>query len=1815
MSFLARPRQILIGLVCLLLICAAPIAHASNPLQFNGLTRTISLGSISLIQPYGIAVDPSGNLYIADQGNNRVVEVNPQGVASVLTINGLNTPLSTPRAVAIDGSGNLYIADSGNNRVVEVTPAGYYYGLNMGALSLNNPLAVAVDNSGNLFIADTGNNRIVEVPPSGGAATVLSITGLSSPSTLSFPDGLAVDTSGNLYIADFNNNRIVKVAAGGTTGTVLVSGSSYSYQPVGVAVDAIGNVYFSGVSDGGYISQVDTSGNPGIMNFSPTSPTGSTPKGIAVDVFGAVYVTDSFNSRILVVNPQMNPNITSGSSGYSANKTAVGFGHIQLGAATGTSLPLVFHISSTPMHSVKVLTQGTQSLDFTATGACPIDTVNSYCTVTVQFLPLGPGLRTGSVVLYDGSQNVMMSIPLYGFSDAPVAALAPNTATVINTGTLTTTQPFQIALDGAGNKYIGSLFGATYNASNVIYVPAGGGSASNVNAGSPGGSTLHGVSGIALDGAGNLFIADYYNSRIVVMTPGGVSSVLTINGAAVSLPMELAFDGAGNLYVSNYRASNVVVVSGLTVVGSTSSGYGRVLGTGSYTFSNFTFTGVAVGPNGTVYITSGTSNGGHVIQVTAAGAASQLTPTGITLIKPSGATVDGMGNLYVADQGNGNIVEITTAGVASVVSINNLPSPLNLGNPFGVTADSLGNLYLPDYGNARSVYVSVQGGALSFADTNAGSTSSDSPQTATVTNLGNQALTLSASPNYPADYVVNGGDTNPCTSATSLTAGTVCDVSVKFTPQSVGFLSETITVTDNALNGTSSKQNVAVTGTGLQPGDTTSTTVASNPTALSTGQPATITATIADTQSGHTSTVPTGTVTFTDTVGSTIISLNSGNPVTLSGGVATLSGVVLAGLGTHTIQANYAGVTGSFLTSNGSTPVVLTQATITAAAGPTIQPVAVGSTSPVLSATFQITGGNNVGSFTVLDTGISSQEFNSAAGSTCTTGLYLTNTTCTVNFTFSPAYPGARNGAIQVLDPSNNILSTVYISGTGTGPQAVVGFNGTGTVVAKFGQKVGNTQIQSFSGSLVDAVGNIYATDPNSISLFKFTRTGSGAYSGAVFTLSGVPISTSGGALRFLAIDGAGILYTDNVNSVVRIVNGVVSTVSLGSFTLSTIRGVNVDANGNLYISDSGFKRILVVPPNGGTPYIQPNLPSGDSPFAAMADANGTVYYSEFNSHSIKSITKSGTVSTLYTMPVNANIFALNFDANGNLLYGDGYNGGLHNISTSTGQSIFLPAADPCGVNAFQQAGNGDYIDSSIACGQVLVFQGNPATSTSLSFATTKTGSTSTDSPKTVKVYNVGNAALSISVPITGTNPALTSTSFTNSSTNACPQVGTSGPAGSLAAGSSCLLNISFVPVAVGSNTGSLVMTNNSLNAVGSTQTITLSGTGLPSVTGLAFATPPSTPINVGGNAGSAVTVNEINSSSAIVTTATDTITLTVIGPSSYTATYTARAVAGVATFNLAGVALATPGTYTYTATEATFSATAQETVTKITPGITLTSNSNPVLVQNSITLTATVSSSISTPTGTVSFVDGATPIGTGTVNSSGVATYSTAALAVGTHTITAVYSGDTNFLTITSGALTQGVQDFNLVISASSGTTGATSVTALPGGVAVFTFTLSPVGTTTFPTTVTLSASGLPAGATYTFSPATLAAGTGSTTVTLTIQLAQVSAVHMQPFMRHSAQHEVLAQNKPASKLPYLALAVLLLPFAGRMRRTGKKLSRLLPLLLLLIAGLAATAGLSGCTGLNSGYFGQAPMTYTITVTGTSGTLVHSTSVTLTVQ
>jgi sugar lactone lactonase YvrE len=286
--------------------------------------------------------------------------------------------------------------------------------------------------------------------------------------------------------------------------------------------------------------------------------------------------------------------------------------------------------------------------------------------------------------------------------------------------------------------------------------------------------------------------------------------------------------------------------------------------------------------------------------------------------------------------------------------------------------------------------------------------------------------------------------------------------------------------------------------------------------------------------------------------------------------------------------------------------------------------------------------------------------------------------------------------------------------------------------------------------------------------------------------------------------------------------------------------------------------------------------------------------------------------------------------------------------------------------------------------------------------------------------------------------------------------------------------------------------------------------------------------------------------------------------------------------------------------------------VNKAAPIVALQSSANPALFQSSITLTATVSFGGGVPTGTVTFLDGTTSLGAGTITA-GVATLTTSTLAVGSHSITAVYSGDVNFVTLTSSVLTESVDDFSLSIASGN----ATSLTVLPGGTGVFTLTMSPAGAATFPTAVTLSLSGLPTGATYTFSPATLPAGSGTTTVTLTIQVPLTSAMAVPVHIRGNGQELVASRGSSSSgrRLAPFALALLLLPFAGRMRRAGKKLGRAISILLLVVAAMTATIGLSGCGASGSGFFAQAPKTYTLTVTGTSGTLSRTTSLTLTVE
>jgi hypothetical protein len=282
---------------------------------------------------------------------------------------------------------------------------------------------------------------------------------------------------------------------------------------------------------------------------------------------------------------------------------------------------------------------------------------------------------------------------------------------------------------------------------------------------------------------------------------------------------------------------------------------------------------------------------------------------------------------------------------------------------------------------------------------------------------------------------------------------------------------------------------------------------------------------------------------------------------------------------------------------------------------------------------------------------------------------------------------------------------------------------------------------------------------------------------------------------------------------------------------------------------------------------------------------------------------------------------------------------------------------------------------------------------------------------------------------------------------------------------------------------------------------------------------------------------------------------------------------------------------------------------------IAVASSASTVLAQNAVTLTATVSSPAGIPTGTVNFLDGTTPLGPGTL-SGGVVTLTTTSLAVGTHSISAVYSGGTNFVAATSAALTQCVMDFSLSVSGLSA--GGTSQTVTAGGSAVYSLAIAPSSGTSFPVAVTLTVSGLPATATVSVTPAawalssnnpwtwTLPANTPPTSSSqLTIQMSQSLA---------QTQQNGAAGGNLASRLAPFSLALLILPFAGRVRRAAKRLRRAAFMLLLLVAGMTAMAGLSGC-GSPSIFFTQQPQSYPVTVTVSAGTLSHSMPVTLVVE
>jgi hypothetical protein len=290
---------------------------------------------------------------------------------------------------------------------------------------------------------------------------------------------------------------------------------------------------------------------------------------------------------------------------------------------------------------------------------------------------------------------------------------------------------------------------------------------------------------------------------------------------------------------------------------------------------------------------------------------------------------------------------------------------------------------------------------------------------------------------------------------------------------------------------------------------------------------------------------------------------------------------------------------------------------------------------------------------------------------------------------------------------------------------------------------------------------------------------------------------------------------------------------------------------------------------------------------------------------------------------------------------------------------------------------------------------------------------------------------------------------------------------------------------------------------------------------------------------------------------------------------------------------------------------TAQLTITQAGSGTAMQASATAAMVGSTITWTVTSTSATSgMPTGTVSIFDGSTPLGT-TSLSACVASYSNSSLAVGTHSITAVYNGDTNFFGSTSTANSLQIQDFSISSSGPGGSSGSglgTTIIVTPGGSTAVDVAIVPSTGQTFPVSAVLTVTGLPSGATATLN------SSGWTALTSTswqypafATMGQLSIAFQLP--AQLAAHE----DRQHNKLPPVFLGILLLPFACTLRRYARQFASKVVLLLLAIAGITAIAGLSGCASSSNGFLVER--TYNVTITLTAGSVSHSTNVTLKVE
>jgi len=570
-------------------------------------------------QPTGIAVDNASNVYVTDFGSSTVRKVTRAGQVTTLAGSagvtgsanntGTNALFFHPMGLAVDAATNLYVADYGNQLIRKISPAlavttlagsAGVFGATNGtgtAAQFYNPEGVAVDASSNVYVADTGNADIRMIT-SGGVVTTLagaagSLGGTDAVGTNALfyqPTGVAVNGSGILYVSDYFNNTIrqVTISGGavatlaglaGAAGSADGAGSSARFWgPQSLAVKGSGPVYIADTANSairvmtpsGGVTTLAGSPSDGSINGSTSAARFYSPQNMAIDSGSNIYVADTQNSVIRKITPYGVVSVYAGSVGVFGSANGTG-GNALFSGPQGIAVDSsgTVYVADTGNDTIRTITSGGVVGAFAGAAGNPgnADGANS----TVQFYqPEGVAVDSAKNVYVADTWNHTIRKITPGGVSSTLAGLAGTFGSFDGTNTGARFNcPAGVAVDSSGNVYV-----TDYNNNTIRKVTAAGvvttiagyagswGSADGLN----NAALFYGPSGIAVNGAGTLYVVDSGNSTLRQITPGsgnwtvttvaglpGVSGSLNGTGSSAEFyyPAGVTVDNSGYIYVAD----------------------------------------------------------------------------------------------------------------------------------------------------------------------------------------------------------------------------------------------------------------------------------------------------------------------------------------------------------------------------------------------------------------------------------------------------------------------------------------------------------------------------------------------------------------------------------------------------------------------------------------------------------------------------------------------------------------------------------------------------------------------------------------------------------------------------------------------------------------------------------------------------------------------------------------------------------------------------------------------------------------------------------------------------------------------------------------------------------------------------------------------------------------------------------------------------------------------------------------------------------------------------------------------------------------